>query len=38
MNQASDDERLAQNEKLAKLRAQTSLEKTLLQNTLKKDD
>ena len=38
MNQASDDDRLAQNEKLAKLRAQTSLEKTLLQNTLKKDD
>tara|TARA_R110000744_G_scaffold28666_1_gene68871 strand:+ start:364 stop:2802 length:2439 start_codon:yes stop_codon:yes gene_type:complete len=36
MNQASDDDRLAQNEKLAKLRAQTSLEKTLLQNTLKK--
>ena len=38
MNQASDDERLAQNEKLAKLRAQTSLEKTLLQNSLKRDD
>jgi hypothetical protein len=37
MNQADNEEKLAQNEKLAKLRAQTSLEKTLLQNTLKKD-
>ena len=35
MNQADNDEKLAQNERLAKLRANTSLEKTILQHELK---
>ena len=35
MIQADNDEKLAQNERLAKLRANTSLEKTILQHELK---
>ena len=37
MNQQNQDNKLEQNEELAEMRAETSLEKTLLQNALKKD-
>jgi len=37
MNQATDQQKLAQNEELAKLRADTSLEKTILAAQLKKE-
>ena len=35
MNQMTDQQKLDQNEELAMLRADTSLEKTVLQHTLK---
>ena len=38
MNKETQDEKLDQNEKLANLRADTSIEKTILQNELKKDN
>ena len=34
MNQANQDEKLEQNEELAKLRANTSIEKTILSKTI----
>jgi hypothetical protein len=37
MNQQNQDNKLEQNEELAEMRAETSIEKTLLQNALKKD-
>jgi len=37
MNQQNQDNKLEQNEELAEMRAETSLEKTLLQNALKND-
>ena len=37
MNQQNTDEKIDQNEKLANLRADTSIEKTILQNELKKE-
>ena len=37
MNQQNVDEKLDQNEELAQLRSDTSIEKTILSNTLKKD-
>ena len=37
MNQQNVDEKLDQNEELAQLRADTSIEKTILSSTLKKD-
>ena len=37
MNQSTDTQKLQQNEQLAKLRANTSLEKTILAAQLKKD-
>jgi len=37
MNQSTDTQKLQQNEQLAKLRANTSLEKTILSAQLKKD-
>ena len=37
MNQSTQDEKLQQNEDLAKMRANTSIEKTLLAAKLKKD-
>jgi serine phosphatase RsbU (regulator of sigma subunit) len=36
MNQENQDEKLKQNEELAKLRANTSIEKTILSKTLPK--
>ena len=36
MNQQNQDEKLDQNEELAKLRADTSIEKTILSKTLPK--
>jgi hypothetical protein len=38
MNQANQDEKLEQNEELAKLRADTSIEKTILSKTLPSTD
>ena len=38
MNQENQDEKLEQNEELAKLRANTSIEKTILSKTLPKAD
>jgi len=38
MNQANQDEKLEQNEELAKLRANTSIEKTILSKTLPSTD
>ncbi len=37
MNQQNQDNKVEQNEELAEMRAETSIEKTLLQNALKKD-
>ena len=37
MNQQNQDNKLEQNEELAEMRAETSIEKTLLQNALKND-
>jgi hypothetical protein len=37
MNQSTQDEKLQQNEDLAKMRASTSLQKTVLSAKLKKD-
>jgi hypothetical protein len=37
MNQQNQDARLEQDEELAQMRAETSIEKTLLQNALKKE-
>ena len=37
MNQQNVDEKLDQNEELAQLRSDTSIEKTILSNQLKKD-
>ncbi len=37
MNDQNQDEKLEQNEQLANLRAETSIEKTLLQSALKDD-
>ena len=37
MNQATDQQKLAQNEELAQLRADTSLEKTILAAKLKQE-
>ena len=37
MNQMTDQQKLEQNEELANLRADTSIEKTVLQHTLKND-
>jgi hypothetical protein len=37
MNKETQDEKLDQNEKLANLRADTSIEKTILANELKKE-
>jgi hypothetical protein len=37
MNDQNQDEKLQQNEELANLRAETSIEKTLLQSALKED-
>ena len=38
MNDQNQDEKLEQNKQLANLRAETSIEKTLLQNALKDED
>jgi len=38
MNKETQDEKLDQNEKLANLRADTSIEKTILASELKKDN
>jgi serine phosphatase RsbU (regulator of sigma subunit) len=38
MNQANQDEKLEQNEELANLRANTSIEKTILSKTLPSTD
>ena len=38
MNQSNQDEKLEQNEELAKLRANTSIEKTILSKTLPSTD
>jgi hypothetical protein len=38
MNQMTDQQKLQQNEELANLRADTSIEKTVLQHALKQQD
>jgi len=38
MNKDTQEEKLEQNEKLANLRSDTSIEKTILQNELRKDN
>jgi hypothetical protein len=38
MNQKNQEEKLEQNEELANLRSDTSIEKTILSNELKKDN
>jgi len=38
MNQGNQEDKLEQNEDLAKLRAQTSIDKTVLQARLKQND